>query len=243
MRRKAFAARVWPRLKEAERAFSASDRVLAAVSGGPDSVCLAHWLAGAARRKGFKLFLLHVHHGLRGRSADADARFVQKLGLKLGLPVSVVRVKAAERAAAKKTGLEDAARELRYKALKDRCRRLRCNKAAVGHQRDDQAETLLLHLLRGTRLEGLGGMAPSRPLAPGLELVRPLLGLSRAEVLAYLHVHGLESRRDKSNEDTRLSRNWIRLKLLPLLEKRSPGLSIRLAGLTAQVRRLTKSDK
>lgn len=242
MRRKEFAARVWPRLKAAENAFAAGDRVLAAVSGGPDSVCLAHWLCGAARRKGFKLFLLHVHHGLRGRAADADARFVLELGRRLGLPASVVKVDVRRRARGKGTGLEDAARELRYKALKERARRLRCSKVATGHQRDDQAETLLLHLLRGTRLGGLGGMAPERPLAPGRRLVRPLLELSRAEVLAYLHVHGLPWRQDQSNADLSLTRNWVRLKLLPLLEKRSPGLSIRLAGLAAQAR-LTASDK
>lgn len=243
MRRKEFAARVWPRLKAAEAAFAAGDKVLAAVSGGPDSVCLAHWLSGLARRKGFKLALLHVHHGLRGRAADADARFVLGLGKRLGVPASVVKVKAAARAKAKGTGLEDAARELRYKALRRRAALGRFNKVAAGHQRDDQAETLLLHLLRGTRLEGLGGMAPGRPLDEGVELLRPLLELSRAEVLAYLHVHELASRRDLTNFDPSLSRNWVRLKLLPLLEKRSPGFASRLSGLAAQVRALTLPDK
>ena len=122
-------------------------------------------------------------------------------------------------------------------------RRGRFNKVAAGHQRDDQAETVLLHLLRGTRAEGLGGIPPSRPLAPGVTLVRPLLELTRDEVLAYLEVHGLEHRIDETNADPRLTRNWVRLRLLPQLEERSPGVARRLAALAAQVRLLTDSDK
>lgn len=238
MRRKAFAARVWPRLKQASSLFAPGDRVLAAVSGGPDSVCLAHWLAGEARRRGLTLELMHVDHGLRRESA-ADALFVRRLGAELGLPVTVERVAVERRG----QGLEHAARKARYAALARRARRGRFDKVATGHQRDDQAETLLLHLLRGTRLEGLGGIPPARPLAPGVTLVRPLLELSRAEVLAYLKAHGLRHRLDKTNLDRRLARNWVRRDLLPRLEKRAPGFARRLAGLAAQVRGLTGTDE
>ncbi len=241
LRRKAFAARVWSKLVAFEKEhalFCAGDRVLAAVSGGPDSVCLAHFLAAMSRRKGFALFLVHVHHGLRGRAADRDADHVRALGRTLGVPVSVARAPVAAAARRRRMGLEEAARKLRYAAIARAARRLRCGKAAVGHQLDDQAETVLLHLLRGTRLAALAAMPPRRALSPGIELLRPLLDLRRAEVQAYLEVHGLKARRDASNRSLKFTRNWVRHRLLPLLEQKQPRVREHLASLAEQVRSL-----
>ncbi len=242
MRRKEFAARVWSKLvafEAAHRLLTPGRRVLAAVSGGPDSVCLAHWLSVQARKKGLTVVLVHVHHGLRGRAADGDARFVSKLGERLGLPVAVVR--APVRALAKKRGLglEEAGRKERYRLLGERARRGRYTAVATGHQLDDQAETVLLHLLRGTSLEGLGGIPVRRPLRPGVELIRPLLPLTRAEVLLYLKLNGLDWREDASNADPKFTRNWVRREVLPLLEKRAPGVKERLAAIAAKVRAST----
>lgn len=241
MTRKEFAARVWSKLvayEKAHRLLGRGDRVLAAVSGGPDSVCLAHYLASRARRGGYALEILHVHHGLRGRAADRDALFVERLGKSLGTPVRVVRAPVARRAAARGKGLEDAGRELRYAALAQAARELKCSKVATGHQLDDQAETVLLHLLRGTRLAALAAIPPRRPLARGISLIRPLLPLSRTEVRAYLKVHGLKSRLDRTNLSTRFTRNWLRLKVLPELARRNPRIREHLAGIAEQVRRL-----
>ena len=242
MNRREFAARVWSKLvafESAEKLLAPRARVLAAVSGGPDSVCLAHWLSVQARKKQLVVTLVHVHHGLRGRAADGDARFVTALGATLGLPVSVIH--APVRAAAKKRGLglEEAGRKERYRVLAARARRGRCSAVATGHQLDDQAETVLLHLLRGTSLEGLGGIPVRRPLAPGVELIRPLLPLTRAEVLLYLKLHALKWREDASNRDPRFTRNWVRREVLPLLEKRAPGVKERLAKIAAKVRTAT----
>jgi tRNA(Ile)-lysidine synthase len=239
MRRKEFAARVWSKLVAFEKSrglLPRGRRVLAAVSGGPDSVCLAHWLSVQARRKGLTVALLHVNHGLRGRAAERDADFVRALGARLGLRVSVVRADVKGRARRTRTGLEDAGRRERYRALAARARRGRFDAVATGHQLDDQAETVLLHLLRGTSLEGLGGIPARRPLAPGVELIRPLLPLTRAEVLAYLEVHGLEWREDATNRDPKFTRNWLRREVLPLLESRAPGLKERLAEIAGKVR-------
>ena len=239
MRRKEFAAKVWSKLVAFQKKsglLRRGDRVLAAVSGGPDSVCLAHYLAWMRRRQGFELFLLHVHHGLRGREADRDAEFVRKLGRTLGLPVEVASVEVKKRAEARGKGLEDAARELRYAALQKAARRLRCNKAATAHHMDDQAETVLLNLLRGTRLSALAGIPPRRPLGRGLELVRPLLPIKRSEVLSYLKIHGLKYRLDRSNLAVRFTRNWLRRKVLPELETRQPRVREHLAGIAEQVR-------
>jgi len=243
MRRKEFAARVWSKLvafEKTHRLLSPGDHVLAAVSGGPDSVCLAHFLSVLRRRRGFRLSILHVHHGLRGRQADADQRSVEELGLLLSVPVVSVKAPVAAQARKRGKGLEDAGRELRYAALTRVARRLSCNKAATGHQLDDQAETVLLQMLRGTKLAALGGIAPSRPLSPGLKLIRPLLPLSRKEVIQYLRLHRLPHRLDRSNLSTKFTRNWLRLRVIPLLASRQPTVRERLAGLADQVR--TRTD-
>jgi tRNA(Ile)-lysidine synthase len=239
VRRQEFAARVWSKLvafDKAQALLPRGARVLAAVSGGPDSVCLAHWLSVQARRKDLVVELLHVHHGLRGRAADADARFTLALGGQLGLAARVVKAPVRASAAARGLGLEEAGRKERYKALAARARRGRFTVVATGHQLDDQAETVLLHLLRGTSLTGLGGIAPSRPLAPTVALVRPLLPLTRDETLEYCAAHGLKWREDASNRDPKFTRNWVRAEVLPLLERRAPGVKARLAAFAEKVR-------
>jgi tRNA(Ile)-lysidine synthase len=241
-RRKEFAARVWSKLVAFDKKhalLAPGRRVLAAVSGGPDSVVLAHWLSVQARRKGLHVALLHVHHGLRGRAAERDAAFVRALGIRLGLRASVARADVRARARRTGSGLEAAGRAERYRLLSARARRGRFDAVATGHQLDDQAETVLLHLLRGTSLEGLGGIAPRRPLSGSVELIRPLLPLTRAEVLAYLEVHGLEWREDATNRDPRFARNWVRAEVLPLLEARAPGVKDRLSAIAEAVRAAT----
>jgi tRNA(Ile)-lysidine synthase len=242
MRRKEFAARVWSKLMAFEKRhalLAPGRRVLAAVSGGPDSVVLAHWLSVQARRKGFEVALLHVNHGLRGEAAERDAEFVRALGARLGLRAAVVRADVKGRAKKSGQGLEEAGRKERYRALIARARRGRFDAVATGHQLDDQAETVLLHLLRGTSLEGLGGIPPKRPLAPGVELIRPLLPLTREEIMAYLEIHELAWRDDRTNRDPKFTRNWVRREVLPLLEKRAPGVKERLSEFAAKVRAAT----
>ena len=242
MRRKEFAARVWSKLVAFERAqdlLPAGSRVLAAVSGGPDSVCLAHFLAQMARRKGLDLELFHVHHGLRGRDADRDAASVEKLGGALGVPVRVVRARVKAVAKARGLGLEEAGRRERYRLLATRAKSGHFAAVATGHHLDDQAETVLLHLLRGTSLEGLGGISPKRPLEAGVALIRPLLPLTRAEVRLYLELHGLSWREDRTNKDRKFARNWVRAEVLPLLETRAPGVKERLSAIAAKVRAAT----
>ncbi len=245
MRRKEFAARVWSKLVAFEKRhdlLAPRSRVLVAVSGGPDSVALAHWLSVQARRKGLTVELFHVNHGLRGKDAERDAASVKALGAALGLRAAVVRAPVKAVARERGLGLEDAGRRERYRLLAARARRGRFTAVATGHQLDDQAETVLLHLLRGTSLEGLGGIPPKRPLVPGVALIRPLLPLTRAEVLTYLVVHALPWREDRSNADPRFSRNWVRSEALPLLEMRAPGVKERLAEIAGKVRAAVGRD-
>lgn len=233
-----FHGRIWGKLlafERAERLLREGDRVIAAVSGGPDSVCLADFLARVAKRRRLALRLAHFDHGLR-RSAAADARLVEKLGRELGVAVHVERLAVRAAAKSRRGGLEDAGRSLRYAALARLAQRTRSNKVATGHQLDDQAETVLLHLLRGTKPRGLAGVAPKRPLAARVQVVRPLLCLTRAEVLEYLRYRGLKWREDPTNRSREFLRNWVRLDLLPMIERKAPGVKERLSLLAAAAR-------
>ena len=221
----------------AEGLLSPRDRVLAAVSGGADSVCLAHWLA-SRRAKGRirALTLVHFHHGLRGRAADRDAASVRDLAGRLGAGFHEERLPVRAAAAERRAGLEDAGRALRYAALARLARSGGYDKVALGHHLDDNAETLLLHLLRGTRAAGLAGIPPRRALAGcRAEAVRPLLALTRAETRSYCREFGLPWREDASNRDTAFTRNWVRRKLIPLMESKSPRLREHLSSLAADL--------
>ncbi|MDH7600799.1 MAG: tRNA lysidine(34) synthetase TilS [Armatimonadota bacterium] len=194
--------------------FSPGDRVLVAVSGGPDSVAMLHALHASAEKLGIALCVAHFNHCLRGSESDQDERFVAELAETLSLPCRIGRGDVG--GYRKETGLgeEEAARELRYKFLHNCLSELHCNKLAVGHTADDRAETVLLNILRGTGLEGLASMR-----AVSSYTVRPLIETWRTEVIDYLHANGIAYRIDSSNLDVSYLRNRIRLQLLPLLEQ------------------------
>jgi len=216
-----------------EKLVLAGENILIAVSGGPDSVCLAHHLSRLAPRRRLGLALVHFHHGLRGREADKDAQSVRKLAARLGLPFILRRLDVRRASSREGRSLEDAGRALRYRALAALAREGGFDKVATGHQQDDQAETVLLHLLRGTRAKGLAGIPVKRPLrgAGGVEVIRPLLAISRREILDYLDIHRLPRRSDMSNRCEKFTRNWLRLRVLPMLEKRNPRIRELLAAL------------
>ncbi len=201
-----------------------------AVSGGPDSVALLRALVEVCPGPpDAPLIVAHLNHRLRGDEGDADEEFVRALhaelaargGAVLGLRCDRIDV----RAAAEGDNLEATARRIRYEWLAGVARVSGCGWVATGHTADDQAETVLHRLLRGSGLQGLRGIAVMRPLAEGVEVVRPLLGATRAEVLGYLEETGQPARQDRSNADLRLTRNRIRHELLPLLARDyNPGV-------------------
>ncbi len=206
------------------------DRVLAGVSGGPDSTCLLLTLAALRRSLRFELHAAYFDHQLRGkRAAERERRFVGALARALAVPLTSgagdVRAYAREH----RRSIEEAARELRYRFLARAARDAGCAIVAVGHTRDDQAETVLLHVLRGSGLRGLAAMAPASawPLASRGEtprLVRPLLALSREETEACCREAGLEPVLDPSNRSPAYLRNRIRRELLPELRRYNPRI-------------------
>ena len=204
------------------------DAVIAGVSGGVDSVCLLHILLAYRGRlisragEGFFIKVIHVEHGLRGADSLADARFVEALCGKLGVSCSVVQVNVSALVRAEGLSVEEAARRERYRVFAGEREKLagsyRRVRIAVAHQMEDQAETILFHLARGTGLDGLAGMRPVRG-----DIIRPLLLFSRGEIEAYVLQAGGRGaqetlwRTDLTNEDTDYTRNRIRHLVLPVL--------------------------
>lgn len=190
------------------------ETVLVALSGGPDSTALLHVLVQLQPRLGCRLHACHVNHGLRGAEADEDARAARWLARSLGVPISVRRADVRGYARAHGLSLEAAARTLRYRLLEQAARRAGAARIATGHTADDQVETVLLNLLRGTGPAGLAGIPPIRG-----KVIRPLLRVTRGEVEEYCAAHGLSYRVDRSNRDVRFTRNRIRLEVLPVLRR------------------------
>jgi tRNA(Ile)-lysidine synthase len=192
------------------------DRVLAAVSGGPDSVALLHLLVRLSREWGFEVGVAHFDHGLRGQDSLDDAAFAAQLAQDLDLPFHPGRGDVRHAAREKKISLQMAARELRLQFLRDTCRALPYNKLALGHTADDQVELFFLRLLRGAGLDGLKGMRFSTPEG----VVRPLLAVGKEVIMAWLAREGLPYREDPSNLNRGYLRNRVRLELLPELARR-----------------------
>jgi tRNA(Ile)-lysidine synthase len=189
-------------------------RLGVAVSGGADSVGLLLLLLELREKLGIVLSVAHLNHKLRRKASDADEKFVAKLAAKHGLVFHAENVDVAARAKRKKANLEAAGRRARYEFFARLVTESKVDLVAVAHTADDQAETVLAHILRGTGLAGLGGIHPRTE-----SVVRPLLGVRRAELRAYLRGKKQDWREDASNQDTARMRARIRKKLLPLLER------------------------
>ena len=202
--------------------------LLVGVSGGPDSVCLIHILAGLKNTLGIKLHIAHLNHMLRGAESDADSEYVASLAHELGIPATIERRDVKTYQKKYRLSLEEAAREVRYAFFSEVAHSLGGDVVAVGHTADDQIETILMHLVRGTGLAGLRGMQPvsalRSPEAAELKVVRPLLEVRREETKAYCAARGLAPRSDSSNLLPNQLRNKIRSQLIPLLREYNPEI-------------------
>jgi len=208
--------------------WSSGDRILVAVSGGPDSVALLHLLVGVRDALPLALEVAHLQHGIRGQAARDDAVFVERLAARFGLPFHLKEVNLAQmRSSTGKGNLEALGREQRYGFFAEVVGARGLDKVATAHTLDDQAETVLMWFLRGSGMKGLGGMAPLQHMAStgsrpnsALTIIRPLLETSKGELLQYLRESNLDFCLDQTNRDPILLRNWLRLELLPKIQER-----------------------
>ena len=211
------------------------DRILIALSGGPDSVALAHFLCLWKRKYRLTLAAAHVHHGLSDQN-DRALRLSRETARKLGLPFYAKKIRVRALAKRRRLSLEEAGREARYAFFSSLLRRLGMNKLATGHTRDDQAETVLMWVIRGCGPRGLSGI-PARRALGRAEVIRPLLDCPKQDLLLFLNESGIRFQTDRSNRSARFTRNRVRHELLPWIEKNlNPSIRDTLAVLAERVR-------
>ena len=198
------------------------DRVIAGVSGGADSVCLFLMLLELREKIGFDLIAVHVHHGLRGEAADQDQQFVEALCEQHRIPLEIFRVNLESIAKKRKQSLEEAGRMVRREAFDSVCKKYGGNKIALAHHQNDNAETLLWNLSRGTGLDGLGGIRPVNG-----KFIRPLLCMNRKEIEEYLAKRRQSYCIDETNAGTDYTRNKLRHLVLPILEEQVNSAAVR----------------
>ena len=201
--------------------------VLAAVSGGVDSVSLLHWLY----ERGVRVAAGHLHHGMRGASADGDEAFVREFCAERGIPFYAGHVDVGALARERGVSTEEAGRAARYGFLERTAAEIGATRVATAHHADDNAETLLFQLIRGAR-SGLGGIAPARGI-----YIRPFLGVTRAQIEAYAAANGLSHRLDEMNLDDTFSRNYLRHEIMPRLSRVNAAAALHMAE-TAQTLRV-----
>lgn len=223
----------WALEMRRSRHFRPGDRVGVAVSGGPDSVLLLNFMRQFAPEAALTLAAVHFNHKLRGEESEADERFVRQRAEELGVEFLRSEPGPTEQARATRRNLEAAAREVRYRFFFSLINQGKLDKIVTGHTANDQAETVLLRLLRGSGTRGLGGIYPSL----GGKIFRPFLGLTRDEIERELQQRKAAFRVDSTNQEVRFERNRIRLELLPLLKKKfNPEVETLLAELSARAR-------
>lgn len=190
--------------------FGHGSKIVVGCSGGPDSVCLLDILSKLQKKYKLELVVAHVNYGLRGNDASRDEKFVTNLAKKYSLPLEILKVKISK----KSSNLEERLREIRYEFFEKIRNKFEADRIAVGHNLNDQAETVMLRILRGTGLRGLGAIRFKNNF-----VVRPLLNVSRKEILGYLRKNKMRYRTDKTNLGTDFTRNKVRNALFPYIKK------------------------
>ncbi|EKD58225.1 MAG: hypothetical protein ACD_56C00169G0004 [uncultured bacterium] len=201
--------------------FPRGSKIIIGVSGGPDSVCLLNIMTDLSQKYDFQLHIAHVNYGLRGKESDKDEDLVRKMAEKYGQQITVLRLKKSDY----KGNLENTLRDIRYEFFEKLRVEMAFDLIAIAHNQDDQAETVLMRVLRGSGLEGLSAIK-----ARSDKLIRPLLKTSKEEILAFNKENKLEFRLDESNKNFDFTRNRLRHELIPYLEKNfNPSIKSTLA--------------
>ncbi|UCD55839.1 MAG: tRNA lysidine(34) synthetase TilS [Candidatus Omnitrophota bacterium] len=213
--------------------FKRGDKILVAVSGGPDSVYLLHTLQALKDKLGITLFVAHLNHGLRGEESERDARFVKCLAGKMG--IKSVSKKLTPKKAKSKLSPEERLREKRYAFFKESCARVGADIVATAHTLDDQAETVMMRIIKGASLKGIVGIHPVR-LDGNIKFIRPLIEIEKKDIIKYLKKNRVPFRIDRTNLENRFLRNRIRQRILPYLGKLNPCIKRSLFNLAENLR-------
>lgn len=224
--------RIFGYIKE-NQLISKGDHVIVGLSGGADSVCLLVLLHDLKDELGFTMSAIHLHHGIRGESADRDADFARKMCENLDIPIDIeYRNIPGE---AEKTGesIEECARRIRYEIFAEKCTQYVNGVIAVAHHLDDQAETILFRMIRGTGIKGLKAMRPKNG-----NIIRPLLCMGRDEIITFLNEEKISYCFDESNDDTAYSRNRIRHLMMPEAKKMCPEASLHFAEIADEAAKI-----
>lgn len=192
-----------------------NSKIVLGVSGGPDSACMLDIFVKLKEKYNLQLVIAHVNYNLRGKDSKKDEEFVKNLAEKYGLKLSLLKPKVKSR-----NNLEERLRDIRYDFFEKIRRKNKFHSIAIGHTLDDQAETLLMRLLRGSGLAGMSAMRHKNN-----KVIRPLLGITKEEIYSYLEKNKLKYRTDKTNKEIPFLRNKIRHQLIPALQKYNPGIS------------------
>ncbi|ACC99097.1 tRNA(Ile)-lysidine synthetase [Elusimicrobium minutum Pei191] len=224
MDKKSFFSQIWAKLLISNKDFfKRGDKVLVGVSGGADSVCLLHFLTQLAQKKRFRVYACHINHSLR-ENAKKDELFTKKLCEQLGVELFVITKDVKNIALKNKLSIEHAARKARYSAFESAAKKINAGYLALAHHLDDNVETFFLNILRGTKAKGLTGIPRVRPLNKNTVIIRPLLNIRRQDVINYVKFNKLKFITDETNSDEKYTRNWVRNKLLPMVEKKQPQI-------------------
>lgn len=215
-----------------EKLIENGDKIVIGFSGGPDSVFMTHMLLKLKEIIDFDMVLVHINHMLRGEEANGDENFSIEYGRKHGIEVFSKRVDVEAFGKSKKITLEEAGREVRYSFYKEILEKTKSNKIALAHNKDDQLETFLFRMIRGSGLNGLEGIASKRD-----NYIRPISEIYKKDIVEYLDENGVEYRIDKTNFENEFTRNSIRLDLIPFIEQRyNPKFKDKLYALIEEIR-------
>lgn len=225
---------VWDTIYE-HKLVQKGDHILVAVSGGPDSIALLHWLKEHCSSLDIILSCAHFNHGFRGEESDEEADFVAETCRQWGIPFYQTKMDLLKKVQEGGVNLQALSREYRYKFLQETAQKIGANRIALAHHKDDQVETILMRFLRGTGTTGLMGMPYERTLIDGVTLIRPFLNVTKAHIQQYLKLHQLSYRIDSSNLKTDYMRNRIRLQLLPELTRYNSNLSSSIVALAHMI--------
>lgn len=217
------------------------ETVVLGFSGGPDSVFLLEILMEYKSKidRDLKVVLVHINHLLRGEASDGDEEFTKEIGKKYGLKVFSKRVDIEKIGKEEKKGLEEVGREVRHQFFKEVLEEVRGDRIALAHNKDDQVETFLFRLIRGTSLEGLEGIARKRD-----NYIRPIIDIYKSEIMDYLNENSVPYRTDKTNFENDFTRNSIRLDLIPFIEKRyNPKFKDKIYNLIGEIKEVNRENE